>query len=165
MLNISGILDRSAEKWPDKKFLIFNDNITTFEGFRKRVLLWVSYLRKNGIKKGDVVSIFSKNRPEMLELWMATSRIGALYSPYNFNLKHEEIRTLVNDSKPSMLFSDSALRGGLDTKIIEFDKVSLEDHDDFVNETDPEDVSTLLYTSGTASSTTVAPTFMKPRNV
>ncbi len=151
MLNISEILDRSVEKWPDRKFLIFNDSTISFEDFRKKVFLWVSYLRKNGIKKGDIISVFSKNRPEMLELWMAASRIGAWYSPYNFNLKHEEIRTLVNDSKPSMLFSDSALRGGLDTKIIEFDKVSLEDHDDFVNETDPEDVSTLLYTSGTES--------------
>ncbi|MHB1440955.1 MAG: class I adenylate-forming enzyme family protein [Cuniculiplasma sp.] len=151
MLNISGILDRSAEKWPDKKFLIFNDNITTFEGFRKRVLLWVSYLKKNGIKKGDVVSVFSKNRPEMLELWMATSRIGALYSPYNFNLKHEEIRTLVNDSKPSLLFTDPPLEADLGTRIVELDKVTLEDQDDFMDETDPEDVSTLLYTSGTES--------------
>ncbi|MHB1709653.1 MAG: class I adenylate-forming enzyme family protein [Thermoplasmataceae archaeon] len=151
MLNISGILDRSAEKWPNRNFLIFNDGVTTFGSFRKRVLLWASYLRKSGIGKGDIISVFSRNRPEMLELWMAASRIGALYSPYNFNLKDEEIRTLVNDSKPSLLFTDSPLKPDLETKIVDFDKVSLEDQDDFMEETDPEDVSTLLYTSGTES--------------
>lgn len=151
MLNISGVLDRSAEKWPERKFLIFNDDTITYQSFRKRVLQWVFYLRKNGVKRGDIVSVFSKNRPEMLELWMATSRVGAWYSPYNFNLKHEEIRTLVNDSKPLLLFSDSSLKADLNTKIVEFDKVSLEDQDDSMDETDPEDVSTLLYTSGTES--------------
>ena len=89
MLNISGVLDRSAEKWPERKFLIFNDDTITYQSFRKRVLQWVFYLRKNGVKRGDIVSVFSKNRPEMLELWMATSRVGAWYSPYNFNLQHD----------------------------------------------------------------------------
>ena len=61
MLNISGVLDRSAEKWPEKKFLIFNDNKITYQSFRKRVLQWVFYLRKNGVKRGDIVSVFSKD--------------------------------------------------------------------------------------------------------
>ena len=151
MLNISDVLDRSSEKWPHKNFLYFNDVAINFEIFRGRVLKWVSFLRKSGIKAGDVVSVFSKNRPEMLELWMAVNRIGALYSPYNFNLKQEEIKALVDDSKPAVLFTDSVLTADPGTRIVEFDKVNLTGADDFVYQTDPDQVSTLLYTSGTES--------------
>ena len=151
MLNISDVLDRSAEKWPNRTFLVFNEITHTFGSFRERVLMWVSYLIKNGIKHGDIVSVFSKNRTEMLELWMAASRIGALYSPYNFNLKQEEIKGLVDNSRPTILFTDTPLSADLKTRIVEFDKVRLKDTDYFVDETNPDDVSTLLYTSGTES--------------
>ena len=152
MLNISDVLDRSAEKWPEKNFLYFDGSAYTFEAFRDRVLRWVFYLRKSGVKRGDVISIFSKNRPEMLELWMAASRIGAIYSPYNFNLKQEEIKALIIGSRPVALFTDSTLSSDMETRIVEFDKVRLTDKDYFVDEIDPTHVSTLLYTSGTESS-------------
>ena len=97
MLNISAVLDRSAEKWPHRNFLIFNGTAYTFQDFRKRTLEWVSYLRKKQIKDGDIIAVFSKNRPEMMELWMASNRMGAIFSPYNFNLKLEEIKILVNE--------------------------------------------------------------------
>ena len=151
MLNISSVLDRSAEKWPNRNFLVFNESKYTFASFRDRVLMWVSYLRKNGIKPGDIVSVFSRNRPEMLEMWMAVNRVGAIYSPYNFNLKEEEIKLLVNESKPAILFTDVPLTADLGTKVVEFDKVRLTDTDDFFEKTDPDHVSTLLYTSGTES--------------
>ncbi len=152
MLNISDVLDRSSEKWPEKNFLYFDGSAYTFEAFRDRVLRWVFYLRKSGVKRGDVISIFSKNRPEMLELWMAASRIGAIYSPYNFNLKQEEIKALIIGSRPVALFTDSTLSSDMETRIVEFDKVRLTDKDYFVDEIDPTHVSTLLYTSGTESS-------------
>ncbi len=151
MLNVSEVLDRSSEKWPRKNFLFFNDRTFTFETFREMVLKWVSYLRKSGIKAGEVVSVFSKNRPEMLELWMAANRIGAIYSPYNFNLKPEEIKALVRDSRPVVLFTDTPLAGDFGTRIVELDQVKLTDADEFIHQTDPDNVSTLLYTSGTES--------------
>jgi fatty-acyl-CoA synthase len=151
MLNVSDVIDRSSEKWPNKNFIYFNDRTFSFEAFRKRVLQWVSYLRKSGIKAGDIVAVFSKNRPEMLELWMAVNRIGAVYSPYNFNLKQDEIKTLVQNSRPVVLFTDTALNFDPGTRTVEFDNVDLTGTDNFTYETEPNDVSTLLYTSGTES--------------
>ncbi len=151
MLNISEVIDRSAEKWPDKEFINFNDKAITFRSFREEVLRWASFLRRNDIKSGDVISVFSRNRPEMLELWMATNRIGAIFSPYNFNLKVDELKILVNNSRPSIMFTDSPLTADLGTRTLEFGEVNLSNADSFMKETEPEDVSTLLYTSGTES--------------
>lgn len=151
MLNISEVLDRSAQKWPNKTFIIFNNRVFTFKTFKEEVLQWVYYLRKAGIKAGDIISVFSKNRPEMLELWMAANRIGAIFSPYNFNLKVDELKILINNSKPLIMFTDSPLRADIGTRMEEFDDVNLSDIDDFLCETNADDVSTLLYTSGTES--------------
>ena len=148
MLNISEVLDRSAEKWPAKPFIVFEGREVSYAGFRERVLGWSSYLRGRGIKQGDIVAVFSRNRPEMLELWMAVCRLGAVYSPYNFNLKRDEIRALVEDSRPSLLFSDVPLEGS-GTETLEFDSIRIEGVDDSVCGTGPDDLATVLYTSGT----------------
>ncbi len=151
MLNIAEILDRSAEKWPDKIFIVFNEEKLTFREFQDRVRSWVAFLRKRGIKPGDIVSVFSRNRLEVLELWMATSRIGGLFSPYNFNLKDEELRVLIDDSRPSLIFTDRPISGDLGTVVMPFDSVVLGGTDDELHESEPDSVSTLLYTSGTES--------------
>ncbi len=148
MLNISEVLDRSAEKWPDKRFIIFDGREVSYSDFRERVLKWASYLRRKGVKYGDIMAVFSRNRPEMLELWMAACRLGAVYSPYNFNLKVPEIRTLVSDSRPSLLFSDVPLRE-VGVEVIEFDNIRIEGADERIYGTAPDDLATILYTSGT----------------
>lgn len=148
MLNISEVLDRSAEKWPAKTFIVFEGKEMNYSGFREKVLGWTSYLRGRGIKQNDVIAVFSKNRPEMLELWMAACRLGAIYSPYNFNLKPDDIRALVGDSGPELLFSDKPL-DDVGTETLEFDKIRIKGRDDYICETAPDDIATVLYTSGT----------------
>ena len=148
MLNISEVLDRSAEKWPAKPFIIFDDSQINYSDFRERVLGWTSYLKGKGIEQGDIIAVFSKNRLEMLELWMAACRMGAIFSPYHFNLKINEVRDLVSHSNPALLFSDQTLHE-MGTEAIEFDKIRIEGRDDFICETAPDDIATLLYTSGT----------------
>ncbi|MHB8372298.1 MAG: class I adenylate-forming enzyme family protein [Thermoplasmataceae archaeon] len=150
MLNIAQVLDRSVEKWPNKTFLIFENREFTFRSFRDRVYGWVSYLREKGVKKGDIVAVYSKNRPEMMELWIAVCRLGAVYSPYNFNLKPNEIRDLVSDSKPVLIFSDKSLVD-IGMEVIQFDGLEIHGKDQFLQETESDDVCTLLYTSGTES--------------
>ena len=136
MLNISEVLDRSAEKWPAKPFIIFGDSQINYSDFRERVLGWTSYLKGKGIEQGDIIAVLSKNRLEMLELWMAACRMGAIFSPYNFNLKINEVRDLVSHSNPALLFSDQTLHE-MGTEAIEFDKIRIEGRDDFICETAP----------------------------
>ncbi len=148
MLNVAEVLDRSAEMWPDKTFIIFDGAEINYADFREKVLGWSSYLKSKGIKQGDIIAVFSKNRPEMLELWMAACRLGAVYSPYNFNLKPDDIRALIGDSRPALLFSDVHL-DNIGTELLEFDNIRIEGRDDYLCETAADDLATILYTSGT----------------
>ncbi|MDA8054555.1 MAG: AMP-binding protein [Thermoplasmatales archaeon] len=149
MFNIAHIMDLSVDKWKNKTFLVFNGRKITYKDFGDRVEEWVAFLRSKQINRGDIVAVFSKNRPEMLELWMALSRLGAVYSPYNYNLKSTEIQSLINNSSPSILFTDSSLPEISGTEVINFDTVEIKGSDSRVENTDSEDMCTLLYTSGT----------------
>ncbi|MDA8142819.1 MAG: AMP-binding protein [Thermoplasmatales archaeon] len=154
MLNISETVSRSAQKWPDKVFLIFDNQTITFKGFSEAVSRWTDYLLKNKIGKSDVVSVFSKNNADMLYLWMASSRCGAIFAPFNFNLRDAELEKLVRDSKPKLLFTDSDLKSpDLEkiTRVVKFDSVSFSGSSLSLVSTQPDDISTLLYTSGTES--------------
>ena len=149
MFNIAHIMDLSVDKWKHKTFLIFNGRQISYTDFSDSVKGWVAFLRSKRIKRGDIVAVFSKNRPEMLELWMALSRLGAVYSPYNYNLRSTEIQSLINNSSPSILFTDSYVAGISGTEVINFDTVEIKGSDSIIENTDAEDMCTLLYTSGT----------------
>lgn len=153
MLNISEIVDRAAEKWPSKVFLIDGERRTTYEEFRSEVCRWASFLKSRGVGRSDIVAVFSKNNVEMLYLWMASNRLGAVFSPYNFNLKQAEMDRLIGDSGPKLLFTDSDVGvgdvGGQKPEVIKFGDVAVNESVETVAETEPDDMSTLLYTSGT----------------
>lgn len=153
MLNLAEVLDRAAEKWPTKALVVDGGRWLRYEEFRTNVARWTSYLESEGVAPSDVVAVFSRNRVELLYLWIATSRCGAIFAPFNYNLKATEISRLVSDARPKILFTDSDLSlevtDAAGPKIVDFGQVSLGKPSETLVATDPDDVATLLYTSGT----------------
>lgn len=153
MLNIAEIVDRSAEKWPEKPFLLDGERRITFREFRSQVTRWAAFLRQEGVGEGKVVACRSRNTPEMLYLWMAANRLGAAFSPYNFNLNSRETGLLVTDSSPTHLFTDSEVRlegpSAPRTRLLTWPDLPDGEPWEAVHPTQPDDMATLLYTSGT----------------
>ena len=59
-----------------------------------------------GIAKGDRVAMFSTNRIENVDLFLATGKIGAILVPFNVRLSSQEIDYLVKKMKPSIMIYD-----------------------------------------------------------
>ena len=151
MLNIAEVAVRSAEKWGDRKFLIFEGKEISFSDFLHNARKWQSYLESQNIGRGDIVACFSRNNPEVVYLWFALSFIGAVFSPYNFNLKPAEVSALAGDSSPKIIFTDTdlPLPSSVNARVAKFHDVVLSSESSNVCETSPDDMCTLLYTSGT----------------
>jgi len=66
-------------------------------------------LLNQGISKGDRVALFSSNKLECLDLFLATGKIGAILVPYNIRLSSEELEYLMNKISPSILFYEEKL--------------------------------------------------------
>ncbi len=66
----------------------------------------VTWLDENGIKRGDRVVCLSKNCAETIVLSLACGRAGTMLVPLNWRLSSEEIRILIDDCQPKVIFVD-----------------------------------------------------------
>ena len=62
-----------------------------------------------GISKGDRVAMFSTNRIECIDLFLATGKIGAILVPFNVRLSFQELEHLIQKTEPSIIFFDPKL--------------------------------------------------------
>lgn len=171
-MDVGRFLDIAVNRYPDKLALVFKENRWTYRHIHERVGRLSSALQNLGIRKGDRVSTAMWNSSEMLEIYLASARIGAIFTPYNFRLTKGEMAYVIGDSEPAILFMDEKCRDvALEAAAgeIPLDRLymtSAGDHGDlhsydellkhspisdqpaFVNGNDP---CQLLYTSGTTT--------------
>lgn len=84
---VATLLDRGAEQHPDKTFLLFGGETTSYAEMASRTTRIANALAALGVQRGDRVGIVSGNRPEFLEAWFATARLGAIEVPVNTALR------------------------------------------------------------------------------
>ena len=115
-----------------------------------------------GIAQGDRVAVLAPNTTDTFEVQFACGRIGAIFVPLNWRLADPELRAILADCSPAMLaydpeFTDRAevlARDGGIRELVSlgpmFERISLDGPplDQQVAAT-LDDISTILYTSGT----------------
>ncbi len=108
-------------------------------------------LRSRGVAIGDRVACLAQNCAEIIVLHLACARLGAIFVPLNWRLAAAEIKQLLDDCAPTVLFSDGmAQEYGFAAEDIERvaaeGGASLPVSEDVLS---PELPSLMLYTSGT----------------
>jgi fatty-acyl-CoA synthase len=69
----------------------------------------VTVLRSVGVEPGSRVAALSRNSIELVVLHLACARAGAILAPLNWRLSAAELRALLEDCAPTLLFGDSML--------------------------------------------------------
>ena len=95
---------KNAKKNPDKVGLIFEDTELTFAEIFRRMNQLANAMLALGIAKGDRVAILSKNCPEYLEFYFASTMIGAVPVGINYRLVDTEVEFIANDSEAKLFF-------------------------------------------------------------
>jgi fatty-acyl-CoA synthase len=102
---------RRALLTPNREALF--DNIEkkqyTFSDLHLRANRLARLLLNEGISKGDRVAMFSTNRIECIDLFLATGKIGAILVPFNVRLSIQEIEYLIGKTSPSIFFYETKL--------------------------------------------------------
>lgn len=175
-MNIGDALRRTARNYPDRIGLIdkYGKHTTvdapyTWKELNEKVNRLANGLLALGLKKQDRVGVYSDTRSQFFIAYHAIVRAGLVLTPLNTAYKGQELMYLVNDSEPLALIMDADRREeinqiredipsiryfigiGKDHGCeLDFDSLiqehSAEEPDVMVGE---EDLSTLLYTSGT----------------
>jgi fatty-acyl-CoA synthase len=104
---------RRAMLTPNREAII--DNMEkkkyTYQELDFRANQLARVLRDKGISKGDRVAMFSTNRIECVDLFLATGKIGAILVPFNVRLSIQELDYLM---KKTILFYEPKLEAKID---------------------------------------------------
>jgi fatty-acyl-CoA synthase len=176
-MNIAWWVQRWSELHAQKPAVIFEGQEITYLDLHQRANRVACWLQSLGIEKGDRVAAMMENNPRFLELYLACSRLGAIFVPINFRLAGPELDYTLTNSRPRLFvfgeeFSETVLGlhltqrrplillaavGGPPTApdVLHYDTevLAFEGQKPFLTKSlgpaDPEEPHVIMYTSGT----------------
>ena len=171
-MTLSELLGKAVARDPDKVFLEISGQKLTYRRFQDLAARTAGMFQAMGLDRGDRVCLFLPNCPEFLLCWFGLSAIGAICVPINTAYRRDEAAYIMSNSGARVLVAHESLipvasqAAGLATdlewKLVVGDgEAPEEDWLDFsdrlaragtpsvVPEVSPDDVSMLVYTSGT----------------
>lgn len=78
----------------------------TYAQMNERVGRLASYLKAQGIKPGDRVGFLALNSTDVLDIVLATWRVGGVILALNYRLTAPELDYIIGDATPKMMFYD-----------------------------------------------------------
>lgn len=95
----------------------------TYRAWNQAANRTARWLQAQGVGKGDRVAVLSKNRVELLDLWFACGKLGAILQTLNHRLTVRELAQLLDPAPSLLLYGDdtAATANGLDVKAVHFD--------------------------------------------
>ena len=157
-------LDHWANVRPDETAIMFGAQTFTWGQWRDRILRLAGALRDAGVRGGDRVAVLDLNHLATVELTLAASCLGAATVPVNFRLSPDQIRYILDDSRPVILFlgaqfADVATAAGAGTLVPrqvvigggddEYEPFLAAGQPGQCTSVDPDEVCLVMYTSGT----------------
>lgn len=108
--SVGALLRHWATVHPDRICSGLDDDVFTFREMDARADVLAAGLAALGVTKGDRVATLAPNRVEVLELFYALARTGAVQVPLNAYLKGTFLRYQLAHSRASVLIVDEAGR-------------------------------------------------------
>ncbi|WP_207390366.1 long-chain-acyl-CoA synthetase [Rhodococcus sp. ABRD24] len=102
--SIGRVFQQLAQRQPDRAFIRFEGATLSYGDANAQVNRYADVLKRHGVRRGDVVGILMKNRPETLLVTLAAVKLGAAAGMLNHNqradvlahsLSHLDSRVLV----------------------------------------------------------------------
>ncbi len=172
-MNIGSLITHHARYRPDHLAVVVDDYRLTWQAFNQRVNRLANVLLDLGIRKGEKIAMILPNCLELLEIYWAVAKIGAVVVPLSPLLRGQGLATLIRDSDAVMIITNSAFVGILNPmkselpavpvdRYILTDAVQVSGYQDYHGltagasdgdpqgiEINPDDLYNIMYSSGT----------------
>ncbi len=159
-MNLAAAFSAIVKTRPEKPAVFWGESQITYAGLLEQTFAVAAQLAENfGIKPGDRVGLWLKNRPEFIPALFGVFQAGAVLVPINNFLKPAEVGYILNDAGIDVLITDeelgvhfpalSSARPAL--RMLAVEKLSSE----IANRKSPianrmeSDLAVIIYTSGT----------------
>lgn len=107
-LTPADFLVRAVELFPDRTAVVDGERTLTYRQFGAMAARFADWLNEAGVGVGDVVSVISLNRPEMLAAHYAVPGIGAVLNAVNTRLDVDTVAYILGHSESRLLITDEA---------------------------------------------------------
>uniref|UniRef100_A0A832A381 AMP-dependent synthetase n=1 Tax=Desulfacinum infernum TaxID=35837 RepID=A0A832A381_9BACT len=98
-MNIGSLFTRHSLYRPNHPAVVFEDTCLSWAAFNRRINKAANALLALGLQKGDKVATLLPNCLELLEIYWAAAKTGAVVVPLSTLLRPAALRTLLNDSE------------------------------------------------------------------
>ena len=100
---------RRATLSPDRVGLVDADTGAeyTYTDLNRRANRTARLCRAHGVEQGDRVVVLSRNRPELIDLFFATGKIGAVLAPVSHRLAPPELAAMFDDIDPALVVAEA----------------------------------------------------------
>lgn len=103
------LLEEQAKKFSDQIAVKFEDDEITYKQFNERTNQFANYFLELGLEKGDIVELLIPNKLELLILISALSKIGAVSSLINTDLRGKSLIHSFNTIPGKIIVIDGEL--------------------------------------------------------
>ncbi|MCH9736603.1 MAG: acyl-CoA synthetase [Actinomycetia bacterium] len=97
-LNIADLAEHAIDAVPDRTALIGTDHQLTYAELEEKANRLAHYLIDNGVKKGDKVGLYCRNRIEIVIAMLGIVKAGAILVNVNFRYVEGELKYLFDNS-------------------------------------------------------------------
>ncbi|MDD5475974.1 MAG: AMP-binding protein, partial [Syntrophales bacterium] len=104
---IYDFIERNALLYADREAVVFKDRRLNYLQFKENCDRMAMGLVEAGVEKGDRLAVISHNCDEFVILYGAAAKVGAIVLPVNWRMQKDEIRYVLEDCTPKILFAGS----------------------------------------------------------
>ncbi len=161
-MNLAGAFAASVEKRPDKVALCWGESEFTYANlFERSCAVAADLSLKFGVKPGDRVGLWLKNRPEFVTAVFGILGAGAVLVPINNFLKPDEVNYILSDGGIDVLVTEEELAVHAPALLAARPQLKIFKVEDFPEELKTQnlkfktcsrgehDLAVIIYTSGT----------------
>lgn len=168
-MNVSQLLTKSAQTFPNNLALVHGPKSLTYAHFNARVNRLANALCRLGIQRGDNVAVLQYNYPATLESIFGCFKVGCGAVPINFRLHPKEFAFIIDHSEAKAVilspeFNEDIKRirdripsvrhlitlSGATGETLDYEELLSREADQFRDaDVQPDDLAWLFYTSGT----------------
>ena len=113
-MNIGSLFSRHAKYRPNHLAVVFGDQRLTHKEFNRNINRLAHVLLDAGIRQGDKIATVLPNCIELLEVYWAVAKIGAVVVPFSTLLLETAMKSLLRDADAVMVVTNSSFVSMMD---------------------------------------------------
>lgn len=108
-MHLFHLFDHSLIGRAEEAALEWRGNVYSFGDIERRSNRVAWWLQSKGIGYGDRVAVYLANRVEMIDLYLAVLKLGAIFVPVNILYRERELAHILADAEPKLYLTEEEL--------------------------------------------------------